>query len=229
MHEALSAPTTRRTLGRLAWVMAWVGLVLGQLHALARFATTDGREDLELPLTAAWAEPSAEALAPLLEWGDADLVYVTYGKVWLPVFVTFTLCAVVAYRLRSPGGFERWVWRVTLVGYATACGAVFLAYWTQWSGRYNALFDVGWVVTVPGLLLTMLGSTVLGATLLARGFRPVLPALLLVGSVPLALGIVQVTSLGSAVLPVVFAFGLLGRRLARERAAASAVGRPATV
>ena len=33
--------------------------------------------------------------------------------------------------------------------------------------------------------------------------------------IPLAFGIVQVTSLGSAVLPVMFAFGLLGRRIAR--------------
>jgi hypothetical protein len=33
--------------------------------------------------------------------------------------------------------------------------------------------------------------------------------------IPLALGILQVTSLGSAALPVMFAFGLLGRRIAR--------------
>ena len=26
-----------RQIGRFAWVMAWVGLVVGQLHALARF------------------------------------------------------------------------------------------------------------------------------------------------------------------------------------------------
>ena len=50
-----------RRIGRFAWVMAWVGLVVGQLHALARFATADGKEDLELPLTAAWAEPAADA------------------------------------------------------------------------------------------------------------------------------------------------------------------------
>ena len=48
-------------IGRIAWVMAWVGLVVGQLHALSRFATADGKEDLELPLTAAWAEPAADA------------------------------------------------------------------------------------------------------------------------------------------------------------------------
>jgi hypothetical protein len=36
--------------------------------------------------------------------------------------------------------------------------------------------------------------------------------------VPLALGILQVTSMGSAALPVMFAFGLLGRRIARSQA-----------
>lgn len=74
----------QRLIGRCAWVSAWVGLVAGQLHALSRFATSDGAEDLELPATAAWAVPAAKALSPLLDWGDADLVYVTYGKIWFP-------------------------------------------------------------------------------------------------------------------------------------------------
>ena len=71
----------QRLIGRCAWVAAWVGLVVGQLHALSRFATAEGVEDLALPATAAWAAPAAKALSPLLGWGDADLVYVTYGKI----------------------------------------------------------------------------------------------------------------------------------------------------
>ena len=39
---------------------------------------------------------------------------------------------------------ETWVWRVALTGYVLAC-AVFLDYWTQWTGSYNALFEVGWI------------------------------------------------------------------------------------
>jgi hypothetical protein len=64
----------QRLIGRCAWVAAWVGLVVGQLHALSRFATTEGAEDLTLPATAAWAVPAVKALSPLLGWGDADLV-----------------------------------------------------------------------------------------------------------------------------------------------------------
>ena len=211
-------------IGRFAWVMAWVGLVVGQLHALSRFATADGKEDLELSWTAAWAEPASDALAPLLDWADADVVYVTYGKIWFPVFLAFTLCAFVVHRRREPQGFEQWAWRAALAAYVLACAGVFLDYWTQWTGNYKGdgiegwFFDVAWVVTVPGLLLTLLCSTVLGITLLVKRFRPGLPAVLLALVIPLAVGILQVTSMGSAVLPVIFAFGILGRRLARSEA-----------
>ena len=73
---------------------------------------------------------------------------------------------------------------------------------------------------VPGLLLTMVGSTVLGITLLVRGSAPRLPALLLALVIPLAWLILQATSLGNAVLPMMFAFGILGRRLASGSAVA---------
>ena len=212
---------TQRRIGRFAWVMAWVGLVVGQLHALSRFATEDGKEDLELPLTAAWAEPAADLLQPLLGWADPDIVYITYGKIWLPVFLAYTLCAVVVYRRRRPAGFEKWVWRIAITAYSLSCVAVFLDYWTQWTGDYNGdgveamLFTLAWFVTVPGLLLNLLGSTTLGITLLLKRFRPVLPAVLLALVIPLSLGILEVTSMGSAALPVMFAFGILGRRIAR--------------
>lgn len=210
-----------REIGRFAWVMAWIGLAVGQLHALARFETIDGREDLQVPLTKLWAEPAADLLRPLLDWADPDIVYVTYGKIWFPAFLAFTLCAVVVYRRREPMRFEKWVWRIALTGYVVACVGVFLDYWTQWTGNYNGdgleatLFTVAFAVTVPGLLLTLLGSTVLGITLLAKRFRPASAALLLTLVIPLALGILQVTSMGSAALPVMFAFAILGRRIAR--------------
>jgi hypothetical protein len=209
----------QRLIGRGAWVAAWVGLLIGQLHALSRHATAAGAEDLELTATAAWAVPAAKALSPLLRWGDADLVYVTYGKIWFPLFLAFTLCAFLIYKQRRPGRWETWVWRVALTGYVLACAGVFVDYWTQWTGNYNVLFQVGWIVTVPGLVLTMVGSTVLGITLLAQGSAPRLPALLLALAIPLAWLILQATSLGNAMLSVMFAFGIFGRRLATGSAA----------
>ncbi len=215
-----SVPAQRR-IGRFAWVMAWVGLVVGQLHALARFATADGKEDLASPLTAAWAEPAADLLQPLLGWATPDIVYITYGKIWFPVFLAFTLCAFVVYRRRQPVRVEKWAWRFAITAYALASAGVFLDYWTQWTGDYNGngiegtLFALAWITILPSLLMFLLTSTILGVTLLVKRFRPTLPAVLLALHIPLAIAILQVTSMGSIALPVMFAFGILGRRIAR--------------
>lgn len=55
----------------------------------------------------------------------------------------------------------------------------------------------------------------LGIALLRKGARPRSAAWLLTLTFPLAIGISMVTSTGSLFLPVLFAFGLLGRRIAR--------------
>ena len=104
-------------------------------------------------------------------------------------------------------------------GIRAASVGVFLDYWTQWTGNYNgdniegALFTLAWLVTLPSLLMFLLSSTVLGVTLLVKRFRPTLPAILLALVIPLAFGILQVTSMGNAAL--LFAFGILGHRIAR--------------
>jgi hypothetical protein len=204
-----------RPIGRLAWVAAWAGLVIGQLHALSRFRTEDGRSDLDLPLTGAWAKPATEALMPLLDWASADTVYYTYGKLWLPVFVAFTLCAFVVHRRRAPLGKERWAWRLALTGYVGACVSVAAEYWTQWGAGSDTLLDTVFLVTMPFVALTMLASTALGITLLVKGFRPKGAAWLLALTFPGAIAITQVTSMGNIVLPIAFAFAILGRRISR--------------
>jgi hypothetical protein len=206
----------RVTIGRFAWWMAWVGLVGGQLHALSRFATEDGREDLELPLTAAWAVPAADLLQPLLSWSDPVEVYLSYGKLWLFVFIGFTLCAFVVRRSRQPRGFEKWAWWIALAGYVIATLGVFGDYWTQWGSDYNWFLDIAFGITVVGLVVTLLGSTLLGISLLRNDFRPRLAAWLLVLALPWAFAVLQVTSLGSVVLSVAFGFGVIGRQLAKD-------------
>ncbi len=203
-------------IGRFAWAMAWFGLVAGQLHALARHATEDGKEDLESGLVRAWSEPASELLSPVLGWADPDLVYVTYGKLWLPVFAAFFLCALLTYRRREPRGFERGVWRVMLVCYGAAAVSVFGEYWTQWTSEPNALLDLIFLASIPVVLVLLLGSTVLGLTLLRNDFRPRAAAWLLTATLPAAFAILMVTSMGSIVLPAAFAFGIVGRRIARE-------------
>jgi hypothetical protein len=204
----------QRRVGNLAWTGAWLGLVAGQLHALARHRTADGRGDLEVASTRVWAEPAADLLSPLLTWAPPDVVYLSYGKVWLPVFLAFTVCAFVVRGRRQPYGAERWAWRVALPAYVGACVAVAAEYWTMWTGMNGGLLDAVFLASVPVMLLTLISSTWLGIVLVRRGER--LPGLLLALAVPGFVAIPMVTSLGNVVLPIAFGFGVLGRRMAAE-------------
>ncbi len=219
-----------RRIGTAAWVMAWVGLIGGQLHALARHRTDDGRSDLDSGVVRAWAEPAGDLLDPLLSWASADAVYLTYGKLWLPVFVAFALAAFLVHRRRRPTGFEKWTWRVVLTAYVLACVAVAAEYWTMWSAINDALLDGVFLASLPIMLVTMLSTTVLGVTMLVKG-APRVPSALLACALPGVFVISTFTSLGNVVLPIAFAFGILGRRIARsaevEEAAPSAVTAPA--
>ena len=214
----LDSTRTQRRIGRLAWVTAWVAPVVGQLHALARHRTEDGRSDLESPLVRAWSDPARDALSPLLDWGSADTVYLTYGKLWLPVFLGFTLCAYVVRRRREPVGAEKWCWRVVLAAYSLACVSLIAEYWTQWGAMNDRLLDVVFLATIPVVLGTIIGSSVLGVVLVRRGLG--VPAVLLALTFPLAFVILAVTSLGNVVLPIAFAFGILGRQISRTTEAA---------
>jgi uncharacterized membrane protein YhaH (DUF805 family) len=205
---------TRRRIGASAWATAWFGLVLGQLHALSRHQTVDGREDLELAATRFWSDPAREVLRPLLDWADPDTVYLTYGKLWIPVFACLTACAYVCLRDRAPRGFERVAWWAALTTYVAATLSVIAYYGLQWNG-FNAVEGPAEILMFTSLPLLVLTSTVLGITLLVKRFRPRAAAWLLALVIPLMIGITEVTSLGSGILPVAFAFALLGRRMAR--------------
>lgn len=217
---------SQRRVGRIAWGMAWFGLVAGQFHAMARHQTHDGKGDLKSWGVRVWSDPGRKAFKPLLDWASPDVVYVTWGKIWLPVFVALTLCALVMYRRRQPAGFERWAWRVALTGYAASCVASAAEYWTSWASAQQGIIDGFFPLAVASLLVTVIGSTMLGISLLRRGFRPRTPALLLALMIPGLVVIIQVTAIGNVALPAVFAFGILGRRIARGPAYAPVTGAP---
>ena len=203
-------------IGRLAWVMAWVGLVVGQFHAMARHNTVDGKEDLEMWTTRVWSNPAREFFQPLLDWSNPDAVYLTYGKIWFPVFAAFTACAYVLYRRRKPVGFEKFAWRFALVAYTWASVAVFVSYWTQWTHTTDLLDLAFLFLDIPGVLLCWIGSTMLGITLIRRGFVPRVSAWLLALTVPTAFVLELFTSMGSGALPEMFAFGIAGHQLSRS-------------
>jgi hypothetical protein len=205
-----------RVVGMAAWTAAWVGLVLAPIHALSRFATADGAGDLHSPVVRAWAEPAARLLRPLLSWSDVDTVYKTYGRVWLPLLLVAAVCAVVVRRGRQPRGAERWGWRIALAGYVIATLSVIGDYYTPWMDQ-SFLF-----VGIPGILTSVLGSTVLGVALLRRGFRPLATAWLLAAWLPLFFALSSVIAMGAALLPMLWAWGIAGLVLTRSVGPAAA-------
>ncbi|WP_353828685.1 hypothetical protein [Agromyces sp. SYSU T0242] len=200
-----------RAIAVIAWVMAALGTVAGQLHALARVAAHP--EDLESPLVAAWAPPAIAALRPILDWSDPTFVYWTYGKIWLPVCVAFLAAAVLAYRARGPVGGERALWRVQLGAYGLLAIALAGDYYTPWT-------DVFFLVGLAAFLVVGVGGVPLGILLLRRGFRPRTTAWLLIVMVPWFLLITEVTSMGSAMLPLMWGWALAAESVARRAAAA---------
>lgn len=201
------SPTTARRINRAAWTMAVLGTVVGQLHALARFQVHP--DDLAAsPLARAWAEPATRILRPLLDWADGWTVYVTYGKVWTPVCLALIAAAYLVYRRRRPGGPERTLWLVTLAGYVMMTMSVVGEYFTPWTDQ---MFLVG----IAAALVIAGSGIALGSLLLRRGFRPRTTAVLLVLFLPLMVAITTVTSLGSALLPLVWGWALATRAAVR--------------
>lgn len=198
----------RQWVGRAAVAGAILGVVLTPLHAMARHATPDGSADLALPLTRAWSEPMSEVVRALLDWSDPQTVYVTYGKAWVLVFGAAALCALAVARRRDPQGVEKWMWRAALAGYWLSTAAAFFTYWTPW--WLDASFTM---LGIPGLLLTVVGSTALGITLLRGRFTPPGTAWLLTLSLPLLLLLGQIVSFGGALMPIVLAWAIAGRHL----------------
>jgi hypothetical protein len=201
-------------LGRLAFLAACVGIVLAPLHALARFATGDGAGDLDSPLVRWWAVPAADTFHGLLDWGSADTVYLTYGKLWAPLALAATLFAVAVRRSRTPIGLERWGWRLALAGYTLAVAAVIGEYWTPWLDQ-TFLF-----VALPGVLVSLIGSTILGIALLRRGVRPRATGWLLGTWLVSFIALNSVLALGAALLPMLWAWGIAGRVVSRRPASA---------
>ena len=204
-------PTTARWISRLAWAMAAFGTVVGQVHALARAQAHPGDFE-EAPLARAWGEPATRALKPLLDWSDPWTVYVSYGKLWLPVCLAFTAAAYLVYRRRTPRGAERRLWQIMLAAYAVMTLSVFGDYFTPW-------MDQMFILGVVAMLVIGFGGIALGIMMVSNGFRPRATPILLMSFIPFMFAITSVTSLGSALLPLMWGWAI---------AAQTVVNRPGT-
>jgi hypothetical protein len=204
-------PTAIRRCGLAAVVLAIASIPLAPLNALARMQTADGRSDLANELAAWWAEPAMRTLQPwLLDFADPDTVYLVYGKFYA-LAVAGVLACVVAARTQRPVSVswtERWGWRFTIGSLCLMLIGHVTAYWL-------ALVDGGFLITLLGMLIGVVGNVTLGIGLLRGGFRPRLAAWVILLDLPLSIALVSISTQALGMWTTMLAWGLVGWSLWR--------------
>jgi len=183
----------RRSIGYYAVAATVVAALVWPLLALAYFDTEHGVESLDVATVSAWAVPARDLVEGLVTWGSADRVYATYSQLLALMFPAVLLTAVAARRQRPAPAqrSERVGWRIALTGYGLFAagtltfGASVLSGDADPSGIVSGLAFLA--LMLPGLLLSSIGSTVLGVVFLRSGYRPRMTAWLLATSFPLFL------------------------------------------
>ena len=126
--------------------------------------------------------------------------------------LAFTAAAYLVYRRRTPRGAERRLWQIMLAAYAVMTLSVFGDYFTPW-------MDQMFILGVVAMLVIGIGGIALGIMMLRNGFRPRATPILLMSFIPFMFAITSVTSLGSALLPLMWGWAI---------AAQTVVNRPGT-
>jgi hypothetical protein len=178
---ALASSRFIRWGGLAAMLGGILGILISPLLSVAWFATEGGAESLENPLVAGWAEPFARTFSPLLTFASPDAVYLTYGKVFLFVFLGFLVGLLALHARQAPraGGLEKWGFPVALVGTVLLVVGLIGAFWVGAVGFSYFAF------VVPGYLLMSVGWTLFGIGTLRARVAPLLGAwLLILGGFP---------------------------------------------
>lgn len=204
---------TRRIVGRYSPAAAVAWAVITPLLALAYFATQDGAEALEMATTAAWAEPARNIAGPLLTFASPDVVYSVYSFLLALLFSSIVLGAVVARSGRPAEQTrpERWGWRLAIGGYGLfGAGLLVVAVIMLVAGPSATIVDVLFMAAmIPGLLAALIGSTILGISLLRARYRPRTTAWLLALAFPLwIVGSVVLGHNSLGILPLAMAWAI---------------------
>jgi hypothetical protein len=223
-HQEGSMPNPRFA-GLYAMVAGAASLIFAPLLALSYFATDDGAGELQTSTVSAWADPARDIAGGLLTWASPERVYATYIQVFAVLFGGLLLCATVVHgQARPGGGLERWGWRLALTGYRVLAVALLVAFVVlipeSDGGGLNVVYLA---LLVPGMLLSVVGSTVLGIALVRAGYRPRATAWLLALALPLMLtgsDLLGHNSLG--LVPLFVAWAVTGHKLWREGGAPAA-------
>ena len=98
-------------------------------------------------------------------------------------------------------GAERRLWQVTLAGYAVMTLSVLGDYFTPW-------MDQMFLLGIGAMLVIGFGGIALGIVMLRNGFRPRITPILLMIFIPFMFAVTEVTSLGSALLPLMWGWAV---------------------
>lgn len=205
------SPDQIRLTGLAAMVGGALGVLVSPLYSLAYFASSDGVAETQSAATQAWAEPARDLLEPLLTFASADVVRITYGKLWLLVWMGMLvgLVGLHARHARQGGRPERWGFRVSFAGLLLLVIGAF-GFWLDFALDFVAF------LVFPGLLLLALGSPIFGLGTWRAGLAPRTGALLLVVGGPAVLVISEVATLGGGLVLFYLAWVVLGHALWSE-------------
>ena len=201
-----------RACGLAAMIGSVVGILFFPLYALAYFAIPDGANSAK-----PWAQVVRPLVEPLLTFAPPQVVYHTYGKLYLVLFLGF-LAGTLGLHTRQratdisrASRLEGWGYRITLVALVLlTLGAI----GDHWVGPYwPALIDVAYLgLAIPGVLLLMIGTPFFGIGTLRVKVAPRLGAwLLIVGGFP---GLIVLSMLtgnwGGGLVPLDLAWVIIG-------------------
>jgi hypothetical protein len=215
-----------RFAGLAAMVAGAASLIFAPLLALSYFGIDDGADELNSATVSAWADPARDIAGGLLTWASPERVYATYIQAFAILFGGLLLCATAARaQVRPGGGLERWAWWLALTGYRVTAVALLVAFVVLIPDSDGGGLNVVYLaLLVPGMLLSVVGSSVLGIALLRTGYRPRLTAWLLALAFALMLAgsdVLGHNSLG--LVPLFLAWAASGHRLWREEREPAAV------
>jgi hypothetical protein len=210
------SPNQVRSTGLAAIVGGALGVLVSPLYSLAYFATDDGASDAESAWVQAWAEPARDLLGPLLTFASPDVVRLTYGKLFLFIWMGM-LAGVVGLHARHAGQggrLERWGFRASFTGLLLLVSGAAAGFWLELQVAFIFI-----TFLVPGLLLLVFGSSIFGLGTWRAGVAPRTGALLLVvGGLPGTLVISEIATLGGGLVLVYLAWVVLGHALWSESA-----------
>lgn len=204
---------------RLALTAALLGSLVAPVVAVSYLHTPEGVEYLEQPSIAAWVAPATALLRPLLDGLGVDRVYLLGTQAMAVLWLATVVAALAVARRRRPAGLERVWWWIALLGYGWfAAGLLGFGLLAGLLPPTDAVMDGIFLAgMLPGLLASLIGSSLLGIGMLRRRDPGRGAAWLLALAVPLWLFANLVLGHNSiGLLPLMWAWALASRSAVRR-------------